>query len=321
MRFLLTAIVLAAAAALPVSAAAQAYPSRTVHIIVPSSPGGGLDVVARLVAAQLAKIWGQSVVVENRPGASMIIGITAAARATPDGYTLLVVHDGPMAMNPVIYAKLPYDPQRDFVPVSNLVTNPYAIIVTPSLGINTVAELLAYARANPGKLNHASGGPNTIMALELFNSLADVRITSVLYKGLGPAITSVMAGETHLSIPDTGSANAAIRSGKVKILAVTTLERVKIFPNVPTVSESGVPGYENSIWTGLFAPAGAPDEIVAKISKDVHQVLAEPDVRDRLATMYMEPAGWTGEALAHRMRADRDKWARLVKERGIKFGQ
>lgn len=302
-------------------AAAQNYPTRPVRIIVPTAAGGGIDISARIIAPKLGEMWGQGVVVENRPGAAMAIGVDSVAKAAPDGYTLLVAHDGAIAMNPVIFPNLPHDPQRDLVPISLMVTVPLVVVVHSGVPVNTFQELLAFARANPGKLNHANGGSATQMAVELLNSLAKIRITDVPYKGLAPAMSSVMAGETHMSIPDAGSANAAIRSGKVRALAVTTLKSAKHFPGLPTVADSGVPGYEISTWRGLFAPAGTPADIIAKIGNDVRRVLAMADVRDRYDALSMEVEWGSGEELGRRVRAETEKWARLVKEAGIKFAQ
>lgn len=314
-------LMVAALSLVAASAAAQNYPARAVRVIVPTAAGGGIDASARIMAPKLAELWGQPVVVENRPGAGMAIGVDAVAKSAADGYTLLVAHEGAICMNPVIYPKLPHDPQKDLAPISLMVTAPLLVVVHAGFPANTFNELVAYARANPGKLNHANGGSATRMALELLNSLAKVRITDVSYKGLAPALTSVMAGETQLSIPDAGSANAALKSGKVRALAVTTLRPAKQFPNLPTVAESGVPGYEMSTWRALFATAGTPPEILAKIEKDVHRVLAMPEVREKYEALAMEVVAGSRAELEQRVRAETEKWARLVKETGISFAQ
>ena len=302
-------------------ASAQSYPTRTVRIIVPTAAGGGIDVSARIVAPKLAELWGQAVVVENRPGAAMALGVDAVAKAAPDGYTLLVAHEGAICMNPVIYPKLPHNPQRDLAPVSLMATAPLLVVVHAGFPASSFQELLAYARAHPGKLNHANGGSATRMALELLNALGRVQITDVAYKGLAPALASVMAGETQLSLPDAGSATAAIRSGKVRALAVTTARSVPQFPGLPTVADSGVPGYDMSTWRALFATAGTPADVVSKIETDLRAVLAMADVRDKYAALSMEVAAGSSEELRQRVRVETDKWARLVKEAGIKFEQ
>ena len=312
---LLLAAMLAAGAVL-----AQGYPARPVRIIVPTAAGGGIDASARIVAPKLAELWGQGVVVENRPGAAMVIGVDAVAKAAPDGYTLLVAHEGAICMNAVIYPNLPHNPQKDLAPVSLMVTAPLLVVVHAAFPANSLQELLAYARANPGKLNHANGGSATRMALELLNSLAKVEIADIAYKGLAPALTAVMAGETQLSLPDAGSATAALKSGKVRTLAVTTLRPARQFPGLPTVAES-VPGYDMSTWRALFATAGTPPEVLAKIERDLRTALTMPDVREKYEALSMEVTSGSSEELKERVRAETDKWARLVKETGIKFAQ
>ena len=312
---LLLAAMLAAGAVL-----AQGYPARPVRIIVPTAAGGGIDASARIVAPKLAELWGQGVVVENRPGAAMAIGVDAVAKAAPDGYTLLVAHEGAICMNPVIYPNLPHNPQKDLAPVSLMVTAPLLVVMHAAFPANSLQELLAYARANPGKLNHANGGSATRMALELLNSLAKVEIADIAYKGLAPALTAVMAGETQLSLPDAGSATAALKSGKVRALAVTTLKPARQFPGLPTVAES-VPGYDMSTWRALFATAGTPPEVLAKIERDLRTALTMPDVREKYEALSMEVTSGSSEELKERVRAETDKWARLVKETGIKFAQ
>lgn len=302
-------------------ALAQPFPGKPVRIIVPTAPGGGIDSTARVIGGKLQEYWGQSVIVENRAGASMIIGAEAAAKSPPDGYTLLVAHDGTMAMNPVIFPTLPYDPQRDFAPVSILTMAPLVVMVNPSTGFNSAQDLVAYARANPGKLNHATGGGATQLALELFNAMAVTRITSVPYKGAAPAFASLMAGETQLAIGDVGSAASTLKSGKVKVLGLATLERSPRFADWPTVSESGIPGYETRTWIAAFAPAGTPGDIIARISADMRRAAAEPAVRERLQGINFDVVGSTPDELARTLRVDSEKWARLVRERNIKFSQ
>jgi tripartite-type tricarboxylate transporter receptor subunit TctC len=300
---------------------AQTYPAKPVRIIVPTSPGGGIDNTARVFGGKLQDYWGQSVIVENRPGASMIIGAEAAAKSPADGYTLLVAHDGTMSINPVAYADLPYNPQRDFAPVSLLTTAPLVVMVHPGTGFNSVQELIAFARANPGKLNHATGGGATLLALELFNAMAGTQITNVPYKGAAPAFAGLIAGETQLAFGDVGSAAATLKSGKVRVLGIATLQRSKAFPDWPTIDESGVRGYETRTWIGLFAPSGTPAEVVAKIGSDARRAASEPSVRERLQGLNFEVVGSTPEELARFVRSDTEKWGRLMRERNIKIGQ
>ena len=304
---------------LPAQALAQAYPAKPVRIIVPSAPGGGIDASARIVGGKVQDYWGQSVLVENRAGASMIIGSEMVAKAAPDGYTLLVAHDGAMAMNPVVFRPLSYDPQKDFAPISLLTMAPLVAMVHPGTGFNTVADMVAWAKANPGKLNHASGGTATLLAMELFSALAGVQMTSVPYKGAAPALTSVMAGETQVAFADIGSGAAALKSGKVRVLGVATLSRSKLYPEWPTISDSGVPGYETRTWFAAFAPAGTPADIVERIGNDMRRALGEADIRQRFQGLNLEVVGSSGEELARVMRADTEKWGRLIRERNIKI--
>jgi tripartite-type tricarboxylate transporter receptor subunit TctC len=299
----------------------QSFPAKPVRIIVPTAPGGGMDNTARLFGGKLQEYWGQSVLVENRPGASMIIGAEAVAKAPGDGYTLLVAHDGTMSMNPVVFPTLSYDPQRDFVPVSLLTMAPLVAMVHPSTGFNSIQDMIAFARANPGKLNHATGGSATLLALELFNALAHTSITSVPYKGAAPAFASLMAGETQLAFGDIGSGAATLKSGKVKVLGIATMKRSELYPQWPTIAESGVPGYETRTWFAAFAPKGTSPEIVSKIAADLRLAAAEPALRERLQGLNFEVVGSSPEELGRIVKGDMEKWGRLVKERNIKIGQ
>ncbi len=307
------------ALAVPVTVGAQAFPAKPVRIIVPSAPGGGIDASARIVAGKVQDYWGQSVLVENRAGASMIIGSEMVAKAAPDGYTLLVAHDGAMAMNPVVFRPLSYDPQKDFAPISLLTMAPLVAMVHPGTGFTTIGDMVAWAKANPGKLNHASGGTATLLAMELFSALAGVQMTSVPYKGAAPALTSVMAGETQVAFADIGSGAAALKSGKVRVLGVATLSRSKLFPEWPTIADSGVPGYETRTWFAAFAPAGTPADIVERIGNDMRRALGEADIRQRFQGLNLEVVGSSGEELARIMRTDTEKWGRLIRERNIKI--
>ena len=227
------------AALAPPPAAAQTYPDRAVRIIVPTAAGGSIDTTARVIGAKLGELWGKPVVIENRPGAAMIIGAEAAAKSAPDGYTLLVAHDGTMAMNPVVYPNLAYHSQRDFEPVAMLTAIPEVLLVHEAVPAKSIRELIAHAKANPGKLNHASGGTATLLALELFKAMAGVDIASIPFRGAAPAITGTMAGQTQMIFADLASANAGMQSDKLRTLAVTTLKRVPQLPDVPTIDEFG----------------------------------------------------------------------------------
>jgi tripartite-type tricarboxylate transporter receptor subunit TctC len=319
--FFFKALVSVVAVSISLAALAQSFPARPVRFIVPAAPGGGLDSTARVVTAKLSELWGQPALVENRAGGSMIIGAEAAARSTPDGYTVLVAHDGTMSMNPVVFPKLSYDPQRDFVPLSLMTSAPLMLVVHPTVPSTSLQEFIAYARANPGRLNHATGGTATLLALELFKAIANVDIASVNYKGLGPANTSLLAGETQLGFPDLGSGAAALRSGKLRLLAIAAPERSKFFPGVPTFAEAGLPGYETRTWIAAFAPAGTPAHISAKIGDDIRRALAAGDARERLEALNFDVVASSGEELARTVRADTEKWSRLIRERGIRLAQ
>ncbi len=299
----------------------QGYPNRAVRIIVPTAPGGSIDITARTVANKLGELWGQSVVIDNRAGASMIIGAELAAKSTPDGYTLFVAHDGTMSINPVVFSSLPYRPQKDFIPISLMTAAPLVIMVDPVIGVDSLQELISYARANPGKLNHATGGSATLLALELFNSIAKVNIVSVPYKGAASAIKSILAGETQVCIADSASAAAVMRSGKVKPLAVTSARRFDLFPELPTATDSGAPGYVTRTWIAAFAPAGTPADIVNALGEDIRRVLRTANVRERFASINMEVHATSASELARTMDADTEKWGRLIRERGITLVQ
>ena len=315
------AVTLAFAAGFGVSAFAQPYPSRPLTIVVPFPAGGPTDTLARILSETMRKSLGQPVVIENRPGANMIIGAEAAARAAPDGYTLLIAHDGTMAMNPVVYRNLSYHPQRDFEPVALLTSIPEALLVHEALPARSVGELIALARERPGKLNHATGGTATLLALELFKAMAGIDVTSVPFRGGAPAVTAVMAGEVQMIFADLATAHAGMASGRLRTLAVTTRERVARLPEVPTMHESGVPGYDVATWIAAFAPAGTPPAIVSEIGAGMRRALAAPDVRDKLEALNMQVRGGSGEELRALLAADIAKWDRLVKERNIRIAQ
>jgi tripartite-type tricarboxylate transporter receptor subunit TctC len=315
-----TIVVIAAALAVPAPGRAQDYPEHGVRIVVPTAAGGSIDATARIVAGKLTVLWGRPVVIENRPGAYMIIGAEAAARAAPDGYTLLIAHDGTMAMNPVVY-HLSYHPQRDFEPVALLTSIPEALLVHEALPARSVGELIALARERPGKLNHATGGTATLLALELFKAMAGIDVTSVPFRGGAPAVTAVMAGEVEMIFADLATAHAGMASGRLRTLAVTTRARVARLPEVPTIHESGVPGYDVATWIAAFAPAGTPPAIVSEIGAGMQRALAAPDVKDKLEALNMQVRGGSGEELRALLAADIAKWDRLVKERDIRIAQ
>jgi tripartite-type tricarboxylate transporter receptor subunit TctC len=319
--FCLLAALLAALAVTPRPGMSQTYPDHTVRVIVPTAPAGAIDGVARAVTQKLSERWGQPVVIDNKPGASMTIGTELAAKSPADGYTLLVAHDGAMAMNVATIPNLPYAPLRDFAPVSLMVSLPLVVMVNNGVAATSVKELIEVAKRNPGKLNHGSGGPTAQLALALFKHMAGVDIVDVVYKGGALAVTSCMAGETQICIADIASATSGMQSPQLRVLAVTSGKRLARLPDLPTVTESGLPGYEDSTWIGLFAPAATPQPILAKLEADVRAALQEPDVRARLAVLSVEIQGNTGAETKERLSADIKKWSDLVRETGLKLVQ
>ena len=319
-RVAVTAITAACALLLaPVTSALaqpQAYPSKPVRIIVPSSPGGSLDVVARIIALKLGEVWKQSVIVENKPRANFAIGASYVAKSPPDGYTLLYAHDGAMAMNPVLYPKLSYDPVTELTAVGRVVDLSLVLYAGKSVPFKTIGEFVQAVRANPGKYNHASGGTATMMSSELFKAIANVEYADVPYKGGGPAVLAVAAGEADFTFADPGSAAALLQTERIRPLATASAKRLRTHPNLPTFAEV-VPAYNSASWSGLHAPAGTPPAIVHKINADLKTVLAMPDVRTRLDELGVEVNYSTAEELNLQIRADIQKWAKLVKEKNI----
>jgi len=313
------ALVVIFAAALTGESFAQAYPARPVRMVVPTAAAGGADLIARVVAPKLSERLGQQVVIENRPGAGSIIGSEVVAKSPPDGYTFLLAFIA-HSTNPVIYKKVPYDAQRDFSPITLAVTSPHVIVVHPSLPVKSVKDLIALARARPGELNFGSGGNGTghHLAMELFMSLAKVKMVHVQYKGAAPSITATLAGEVPIMAPTLFTAVPHIRSGRFRALGVTSTKRSVAAPDIPTVAEAGLPGYEMVQWYGFLAPANTPREIVARLNRDLVQVLHLPEVKDILSKDGAEPVGNTPEEFAKYLRAQLDLWAKVAREAGIK---
>ena len=320
MKHLLALLALAIAAA-STAATAQNFPDHAVKIIVPTAPGGSIDATARIIAEKLSAKWGQPVIIENRAGAGMRIGADAAAKSPPDGYTWLVAHDGTMAMNAVVYPDLPYDPVKDFVPLGLISAIPEVIMVANKVPVKTLAEFIDYAKKNPGKINHATGGTATLLATELLKAMAGIEIEHVTYRGGAPAVTGLMSGDVEICIADIATANAALQSDRIRPLAVTTLERVKQYPNIPTANEGGVPGYDVATWVGAFAPAGTPKNVIAKIEASLKDAVKEPDVRAKLETIGMQVKSGTSDEMRDVLAKDIAKWGKLVREKNIKIAQ
>jgi tripartite-type tricarboxylate transporter receptor subunit TctC len=314
-----TLFVAAAFAAWAASAAAQGFPDRPVKIIVPTAPGGSIDTTARTIADKMQTKWGKPVVVENRPGAAMRLGAEAVQKSPADGYTLLVAHDGTMAINPLVFADLAYDPQKDFVPLGLVTAIPEALMVNVNLPAKSVVELIALAKKEPGQLTHASGGSATLLALELFKAMAGIDIRSIPYRGGAPAVTATIGGETSMIIADLTTGSPALQLDRIRTLAVTSKERSRKYPNVPTLDEAGVPGYEVNTWIGFFAPAGTPKDVVSTIEAAIKEAVAMPDVRARLETTGANVRTGSAEEMRQLLAIDVAKWAKLVKEKNIKI--
>ncbi|MBX9902948.1 MAG: tripartite tricarboxylate transporter substrate binding protein [Burkholderiales bacterium] len=302
---------------LPASAQSP-YPTRAVRLIVPSSPGGGTDISARILAPQLTQFLGQQVVVENRPGAGTMIGGEAVARAAPDGYTLLM-GISTLAINPAMYKKVPYDALKDLAPISQAVALSNVLVIHPSLPSRNLKEFVAFARARPGQINFASAGVGTSphLSMELFLVLANLKMLHVPYKGSGPGVTDLIAGHVPVMMPNMLSAQPHIKSGRIRALGVTGTKRAPGADDIPTIAEAGLPGYEAVQWYGVLAPAATPRDIITKLHAGVVRALQNPDVRQRLLNDGAEPVGSSPEEFAAYLRSETTKWARVIKAAGI----
>jgi tripartite-type tricarboxylate transporter receptor subunit TctC len=296
----------------------QAYPSKPIRIVVGFPPGGGNDIIARLVGAKMQESWGQPVVIDNKPGANSIIAAEFVAKSAADGHTLLVNATGGMSVNPVLYAKLPYDPLKDFVPISMVGSFPLVLVVHPSVPASSVSELIAYAKANPGKLNYSSGSTAFQVASEMFKQMTGTDIKQIPYKGSVQSISAVMAGDVQMTIVDTPPLVPQLKSGKVRAIAVTSAKRAGAMPELPTIAEAGVPGYEMALWIGVFAPAGTPQEVAAKLNAEVVRIVGLSDIREKLDAMGVEPLGNSSEQMAEWIRREIAKYGPVVKAAGIK---
>lgn len=304
--------------AAPPAAAADAWPVRPVRMIVPFAPGGPTDLVARITAQRLSELWGQSVLVDNRAGASGNLGVEIASRAAPDGYTLLVTSSSYL-VNPALYAKLRWDPYRSFVPVTNIATSPNLIVAHPSVPARNVRELIALVKAQPGKFSYASAGVGTSpqLSCEMLRLATGIDLQHVPYGGAGPATTAVLANQTPLGCMAQPPAVPHVQSGKLRGLAVTSAQRVPSLPEVPTMIEQGFAGFVTDNMNAVFLPAGASAALVRRLHADVVRVLQMPDVRERLASSGLEPVGNTPEAFAAYVKQQIAQWAKVVKEAGI----
>lgn len=315
LRLTLAALMLASAGAF-----AQAYPGKPVRLVVPFPPSGGNDVFARLLAQKLAEAWKQQVLVENRPGGGGNVGTEFAARAAPDGYTLLLGHTGTLAINPALYAKPGYDPQRDFVPISLLASAPLVLVAYPGSGLRSVGDVVAMAKAIPGELDYASSGNGTGSHLsgELLQALAGIKLAHVPYKGTSPAITDVVGGQVPMMFSVIPTALPQIRAGRLRAIAVTGAQRMPQLPEVPTVAESGLPEFESTLAYGILAPRGTPEAVIDEIRAQIARVAATREWRERLEFEGAVPLEGTPAEFAALIRAQGEKWGKLIRASGIK---
>ena len=317
-RTLLASLAVAAAGALPLGALAQNFPTKPITIIVPFSAGGTTDILARIVGQGLTTELGQSVVVENKPGAGGNIGGSLAAKAAADGYTLFMGTVGTHAINQSLYKKMPFDPVKDFAPLSRVATVPNLLVAHPSQPFKTVKEMIAYAKANPGKITFGSpgSGASPHVSGELFKSMTGTDLLHIPYKGSAPAMTDLLGGQTSVMFDNMPSAIQHVRSGKLRPIAVTTAKRSPELPDVPTIAEAGVPGYEATSWFGMFAPAGTPKPVLDKLHAALIKVLNQADVKKKIAEQGGDVVAETPEQFAAFIQAESVKWGKVVKESG-----
>jgi len=303
------------------TAQAQTYPTKPIHIIVPFAPGGITDVVARALGQRLSEAWKQQVVVENRPTGAGIVGVDSVAKAAPDGHTLLVAADANFVTAPHTYSKLPYDAFKDFAPISGLGISPQALIVHPSVPVRTFAELIELGKRKPGELNYGTFGIGTSghLNIVLMESMTGAKFTPVHYRGATPALTDTIAGHIQMMIVSIGLVAQPWQAGQLKVLGFGSTSRISQYPNVPTLAESGLPGYEAGSWYGLFAPAGTPPAIVEKINAETQRIFADPAFRDRvLAPSFIYSIASSPEEFTARIRSDSAKWGKVIREANIK---
>lgn len=300
--------------------AAEAYPSKPVRIVVPFAAGGSTDILARNVAQRLNEALRSPVIVENRPGGGAVVGADYVAKSSPDGYTLLMGTNTTHAVAPHLYSKLPYNPLRDFVPIAEIAYNPQFLDVHPSIPVRSVKELIALARARPGQLNFGTAGQGSTshMAMELFRSMAKVDMVHVPYKGTGPALIDLLGGHLSLMFDVVLTTLPHMKAGKVRVLGVSSLRRVDVAPEVPTIAESGLPGFEANNWNGIFLAAGTPRALVEKVNKDLVAALSSPDLKDTLFKQGLDAAPEPPEAFAAYLKSEYTKWGKVIKAAGIK---
>jgi tripartite-type tricarboxylate transporter receptor subunit TctC len=315
---LLSFAVVALAGSAP--AAAQVYPSKPVRMVLPYPPGGGSDTIGRPLAQKLSESLGQQVVVENRGGANGNIGMEHAARAAPDGYTIVFALTAQLAINPGLYGKVPYDPVKDFAPITLLGTGAYILVVHPSLPAKSVKQLVALAKAQPGQIAYSSSGSGSggHLAAELLNSMAGIRMLHVPYKGGGPALMDLIAGQVQVLFSTQLASWPHIQSGRIRALAVSTAKRPASIPDLPTIAESGLPGYDSGVWYGVLAPAGTPRDVITRLNGEIIRALNQPDYRGLLVNNAIDPIGSPPEQLGQYIKSELVKWAKVVKDAGVR---
>ena len=315
-RMAVMAFALAAAA----HAVAQTYPAKPIRVVVPFPPGGAVDFYARVVQQPLSELLGQPVVIDNKTGASGMIGAEAVAKAAPDGYTLLLGNIASLATNVGIYPKMPYDPLKDFTPIIRTVDVNYVLVVHPSLPVKTVPELIAYAKANPGKLSYGSAGSGSLphLGTELFKAQTGIDMVHVPYKGGGPMVTDLLGGSVQMVIADQANLMPHVATGKLRALAVATPKRSPIAPDLPTIAETGLTGFEATAWQGLVGPAGMPEDVVKRLNEAFNKVMAMPAIREKLIGGGLDPIGGTPEQFGRFISGEIGKWSKIAKEVGAK---
>jgi tripartite-type tricarboxylate transporter receptor subunit TctC len=314
------ALVTALLALCTLSVGAQSYPSRPIRLVVPFAPGGSADLVARLLGQSLTESWGQQVIVDNRPGASGMIGNDLVAKSAPDGYTLTVGTLGPFAVNQTLFAKVPYDNVRDFAPITLTGISSHILVAHPSMPVETVSDLISLAKAKPGQLAFASSGTGnaTHLTFELFKARAGIDIVHVPYKGGGPAMADLLGGQVSFSFASMPSALPFVQAGRLRAIAVSGAQRSPLFPNVPTVAETALPGFASEDWQGILAPAKTPADVVARLNAEIARILAHPEVKTKLAAVGFDARTSTPQWFAEFIQSETVKWAKLLKQSGIK---
>ena len=320
MKTMLALLATASTAFAAPAALAQKFPDKPIRFIVPFPPGGGNDILARAIAPKMGEFLGQPVVIDNRAGAGGNIGTDLAAKSAPDGYTI-VIASNQVTINPWLYAKLPFDIEKDFVAVAQAASVPMVLAVHPSVPANTLKEFIALAKASPGKFNHGTPGNGTPqhIAFEVFNHAAGVQVTHIAYKGTGPAIADLIGGQVQSAIGTMASLEQHVKAGKLRALGVTTPKRSPAMPNVPTVAEAGLPGFEVPLWYSILAPAGTPKEIVARLSSEVARALAVPETRERLTAQGFDVNYLNPEQMSELIRNDIARWQKSIKDIGLKL--